>query len=153
MCCSVFALVYSVCCGSFYRAWSHAQGSHAIICTENANAAAQENASKPEGLPPSQGGKYVGFGSGAPPARRGNPVGSSGLDDVSQVLTKGFSQLSTVAGAIHPFHLLSMRPYCNTLLCSGLLQRRWRHRSIQKWGMHRCNDSTKVQTHFAGPAS
>ncbi len=60
--------------------------------------ATQENASKPEGLPPSQGGKYVGFGSGpAPASRRGNH-GAGGLDDVSQVLTKGFSQLSTVAG-------------------------------------------------------
>ncbi|CAL8466152.1 g5688 [Coccomyxa elongata] len=57
----------------------------------------QENASKPEGLPPSQGGKYVGFGSGgsAPPPRRGN----GSLDDVSLVLSKGFSQLTTAAGA------------------------------------------------------
>lgn len=60
----------------------------------------QENASKPEGLPPSQGGKYVGFGSGgsAPPPRRAN----GSLDDVSLVLSKGFSQLTTAAGMPEP---------------------------------------------------
>lgn len=31
-----------------------------------------ENESRPEGLPPSQGGKYVGFGSGPAPPQRGN---------------------------------------------------------------------------------
>ena len=58
----------------------------------------QENASKPEGLPPNQGGKYVGFGSGgsALPPRRGH--GGGGLDDVSLALSKGFSHLSTAAG-------------------------------------------------------
>lgn len=61
---------------------------------------AQENASKPEGLPPNQGGKYVGFGSGgsAPPLRRGH--GGGGLDDVSVALSKGFSHLSTAAGEL-----------------------------------------------------
>ena len=63
----------------------------------------QENAGKPEGLPPSQGGKYVGFGSGgaAPSAgvRRGNAAGAAGLDDVSQALSKGFMQACSVAGA------------------------------------------------------
>ena len=58
----------------------------------------QENASKRDDVPPSQGGKYVGFGSGPPPAgpRRGGQPG--GIDDVSVALSKGFSQLSTVAG-------------------------------------------------------
>ena len=61
----------------------------------------QENAAKPEGLPPNQGGKYVGFGSGgsAPPPRRGHG-GGGGLDDVSLALSKGFSHLSTAAGTL-----------------------------------------------------
>ncbi len=64
----------------------------------------QENATRPEGLPPNQGGKYVGFGSApAPPpaaggGRRGNAAGAGGLDDVSHVLSKGFAQACTVAG-------------------------------------------------------
>ena len=64
----------------------------------------QENAAKPDGLHPSQGGKYVGFGSSSAPAarRQGGGAGAGGgvgLDDVTSVLSKGFSQLSTVAGA------------------------------------------------------
>lgn len=64
----------------------------------------QENAAKPEGLHPSQGGKYVGFGSALAPVPRRQGSGGSGgagvgLDDVTSVLSKGFSQLSTVAGA------------------------------------------------------
>ena len=54
----------------------------------------QENASKPEGLPPSQGGKYVGFGSQAAQPPRQN----AGGEDYSAMLSKGISQLSTVAG-------------------------------------------------------
>lgn len=46
-----------------------------------------ENASKPEGLPPSQGGKYVGFGGGAG-------------EDVSQLLSKGIQSLSVAAGSV-----------------------------------------------------
>ena len=65
---------------------------------------AQENATKPEGLHPSQGGKFVGFGSSPAPAPRrgaggGGGGGGVGLDDVTGALSKGFSQLSTVAGA------------------------------------------------------
>ena len=62
----------------------------------------QENASKRDDVPPSQGGKYVGFGSGPPPAgpRRGGQPG--GVDDVSAALSKGFSQLTTVAGDAMP---------------------------------------------------
>ncbi|CAK0786036.1 hypothetical protein CVIRNUC_009249 [Coccomyxa viridis] len=57
----------------------------------------QENATKRDDVPPNQGGKYVGFGSGPPPAapRRGGQAG--GIDDV---LSKGFSQLTTVAGGV-----------------------------------------------------
>ena len=53
----------------------------------------QENANKPEGLAPNQGGKYVGFGSDPGPAPKGR-----GGEDLSAQLAKGFSQLSTVAG-------------------------------------------------------
>lgn len=55
-----------------------------------------ENASRPEGLHPSQGGKYVGFGSGAPASGGGG--GGGGGEDVSQLLTRGFANLSTFAG-------------------------------------------------------
>jgi len=76
---------------------------HKVSCAEpGGRGGAQENASKPEGLHPSQGGKFVGFGSSPGPAPRrgggGGGGGGSGLDDVTSVLSKGFSQLSTVAG-------------------------------------------------------
>lgn len=58
----------------------------------------QENASRPQGLPPSQGGKYVGFGSTPSPAASSST--GAGNPDVSAYLTKGFSQLSTVAGPV-----------------------------------------------------
>ncbi|CAH8382736.1 unnamed protein product [Eruca vesicaria subsp. sativa] len=51
-----------------------------------------ENESKPEGLPPSQGGKYVGFGSSSGPAPRSNQQ-----DDVLSVVSQGFGRLSMVA--------------------------------------------------------
>lgn len=59
----------------------------------------QENNTKPDHLPPSQGGKYVGFGSTPPPRpaqSRGGPV--AGVDDVTQLLSKGLSSLGQVAG-------------------------------------------------------
>ena len=60
----------------------------------------QENASRPEGLPPNQGGKYVGFGSTPAPASKPTRQrgGAGGLDDYQQYLSKGISQLTTVAG-------------------------------------------------------
>ncbi|KAK9804403.1 hypothetical protein WJX72_011117 [[Myrmecia] bisecta] len=61
----------------------------------------QENASRPEGLPPSQGGKYVGFGSGGStspaPAQRGG--GAHGIDDVTAMLSRGLTSISSVAGS------------------------------------------------------
>ncbi len=56
----------------------------------------QENASRPDHLPPSQGGKYVGFGSGyqAPP----KPA-ATGVEDVTAMLSKGLYSLSTAAAA------------------------------------------------------
>ncbi|CAN7094905.1 probable ADP-ribosylation factor GTPase-activating protein AGD6 [Brassica rapa] len=53
-----------------------------------------ENESKPEGLPPSQGGKYVGFGSGSGPVPRSNQQ-----DDVYSVVSQGFGRLSMVAAS------------------------------------------------------
>lgn len=56
-----------------------------------------ENEAKPQGIPPSQGGKYVGFGSSpAPPANRNN---SAAQGDVMQVVSQGFGRLSMVAAS------------------------------------------------------
>ncbi|XP_010253251.1 PREDICTED: probable ADP-ribosylation factor GTPase-activating protein AGD6 [Nelumbo nucifera] len=57
-----------------------------------------ENESRPEGVPPSQGGKYVGFGSTPPPAQRNNPQGDVITDTVS-VVSQGLGKLSLVAAA------------------------------------------------------
>ena len=64
----------------------------------------QENASRPDHVPPNQGGKYVGFGSTPPPAPRRGPGGnpSQGGEDVGAYLSKGLSQLSTAAGDLCP---------------------------------------------------
>lgn len=56
----------------------------------------QENASRPEGVRPSQGGKYVGFGSEPPPQRQAY---DSGVDEVTAMLSKGWNNLSQMAGA------------------------------------------------------
>ena len=54
----------------------------------------RENAMRPDNLPPSQGGKYVGFGSTPAPG----PQGQRQSDiDVGSILNKGFSELSVLA--------------------------------------------------------
>nr|BAE71192.1 putative Asp1 [Trifolium pratense]BAE71286.1 putative Asp1 [Trifolium pratense] len=53
-----------------------------------------ENESKPEGLPPSQGGKYVGFGSSPAPSQRSNPQ-----NDYLSVVSQGIGKLSLVAAS------------------------------------------------------
>ncbi|KAA8516449.1 hypothetical protein F0562_016742 [Nyssa sinensis] len=53
-----------------------------------------ENDSRPEGVPPSQGGKYVGFGSTPAPMPRTNSQG-----DVLSAVTQGFGRLSMVAAS------------------------------------------------------
>lgn len=60
----------------------------------------QENQSKPDHLPPNQGGKYVGFGSTPPPRPQGRGAGAGpgGVDDVTQLLSKGLAGLGQVAG-------------------------------------------------------
>ncbi|XP_068668128.1 probable ADP-ribosylation factor GTPase-activating protein AGD6 [Aristolochia californica] len=57
-----------------------------------------ENESRPEGLPPSQGGKYVGFGSKPPPSQRNNSQGDV-LRDTASAFSQGFGQLSIVAAS------------------------------------------------------
>ncbi|XP_043701853.1 ADP-ribosylation factor GTPase-activating protein AGD7-like [Telopea speciosissima] len=52
-----------------------------------------ENESRPEGIPPSQGGKYVGFGSTPPPSR------SNSEGDVLSVVSQGLGRLSLVAAS------------------------------------------------------
>ncbi|KAJ7557918.1 hypothetical protein O6H91_04G015900 [Diphasiastrum complanatum] len=60
-----------------------------------------ENASRPEGIPPSQGGKYVGFGSAAnrapPPAK--SAAGGDMLKDTVSVMSQGLGRLSVVAAS------------------------------------------------------
>ncbi|KAK1421105.1 hypothetical protein QVD17_23210 [Tagetes erecta] len=53
-----------------------------------------ENKSKPEGLPPSQGGKYVGFGSSPSPVQRNDSQG-----DVISSVTQGLGKLSFAAAS------------------------------------------------------
>jgi ADP-ribosylation factor GTPase-activating protein 1 len=54
-----------------------------------------ENESKPEGLPPSQGGKYVGFGSSPAPSQRSN----NPQNDYFSVVSQGIGKLSLVAAS------------------------------------------------------
>ncbi|CAH8357088.1 unnamed protein product [Eruca vesicaria subsp. sativa] len=56
-----------------------------------------ENESKCEGRPPSQGGKYVGFGSSSGPVPMSNQQ-----DDVFSVVSQGFGRLSMVAAYAAP---------------------------------------------------
>ncbi|CAN0881535.1 ADP-ribosylation factor GTPase-activating protein AGD7 [Linum grandiflorum] len=53
-----------------------------------------ENESKPDGIPPSQGGKYVGFGSSPAPSQMNNSQ-----PDVLSVVSQGFGKLSLVAAS------------------------------------------------------
>ncbi|XP_039028277.1 ADP-ribosylation factor GTPase-activating protein AGD7-like isoform X2 [Hibiscus syriacus] len=55
-----------------------------------------ENESRPEGLPPSQGGKYVGFGSNPMPSQRNN---NNSQGDVLSVVSQGIGRLSLVAAS------------------------------------------------------
>jgi ADP-ribosylation factor GTPase-activating protein 1 len=61
----------------------------------------QANASRPEDLPPSQGGKYAGFGSSGPMVQKEEPK-LPGLEDLQRdpvaALTKGFGWFTTTVG-------------------------------------------------------
>ncbi|KAL9426312.1 hypothetical protein AB3S75_033151 [Citrus x aurantiifolia] len=54
-----------------------------------------ENEARPEGLPPSQGGKYVGFGSTPPPTQRN----TNSQGDVLSAVSQGFGRISLVAAS------------------------------------------------------
>ncbi|CAL9059780.1 probable ADP-ribosylation factor GTPase-activating protein AGD6 [Musa acuminata AAA Group] len=54
-----------------------------------------ENKARPEGIPPSQGGKYVGFGSSPTQPQRS----ASSQDDLISVVSQGFGRLSMVAAS------------------------------------------------------
>jgi hypothetical protein len=61
---------------------------------------------RPDHLPPSQGGKYVGFGSSpAPqPSSRGGggaALGTVNVDDVTHMLSKGLTSLTHVSRLLH----------------------------------------------------
>ncbi|XP_077212913.1 ARF-GAP domain 7 [Tasmannia lanceolata] len=58
-----------------------------------------ENDSRPEGIPPSQGGKYVGFGSTPLPAQRNNNPQGDVIKDTVSVVSQGFGRLSLVAAS------------------------------------------------------
>ena len=59
-----------------------------------------ENESRPEGIPPSQGGKYVGFGSsGSRPPPPSRTARVDVLKDTVSVVSQGFGRLSLVAAS------------------------------------------------------
>lgn len=61
---------------------------------------AKENSFRPEGVAPSQGGKYVGFGSAPGPSASASGRGNSkGVDEVTSLFSQGWNQLSSVAEA------------------------------------------------------
>ncbi|GJP41053.1 hypothetical protein CLOM_g698 [Closterium sp. NIES-68] len=55
-----------------------------------------ENAMRPDGVPPSQGGKYVGFGS-APVNRPANRGGEDVIEDTVKIVSESFRSLSMAA--------------------------------------------------------
>jgi ADP-ribosylation factor GTPase-activating protein 1 len=54
-----------------------------------------ENASRAEGLHPSQGGKYIGFGSSPSPEKN-----AGGVNDITSMLSSGWNKLATSATAV-----------------------------------------------------
>lgn len=70
----------------------------------------QENANKPDNLPPSQGGKYVGFGSTPAPQPRAGAGNAAGIEDVTQMLSKGLTSLTQVCPLHIPLHGISAAP-------------------------------------------
>lgn len=68
----------------------------------------QENASRPEGVRPSQGGKFVGFGS-TPPSQRHSQ--NNGVDDVTAMFSKGWNNISQIAGVAAGHASASIKRY------------------------------------------
>ncbi|CAA6654932.1 unnamed protein product [Spirodela intermedia] len=58
-----------------------------------------ENDSRPEGIPPSKGGKYVGFGSSPSPSSQRNNSQGDILKDTVSVVSQGLGRLSFVAAS------------------------------------------------------
>ncbi|XP_009804190.1 probable ADP-ribosylation factor GTPase-activating protein AGD6 [Nicotiana sylvestris] len=58
-----------------------------------------ENESRPDGVPPSQGGKYVGFGSSPSPMPTNNYNNNNSQGDVLSAVTQGFGRLSMIAAS------------------------------------------------------
>ncbi|KAG1371673.1 ADP-ribosylation factor GTPase-activating protein AGD7 [Cocos nucifera] len=58
-----------------------------------------ENESRSEGIPPSQGGKYVGFGSTPPPSSSRNDPQGDVLRDTVSVVSQGLGRLSLFAAS------------------------------------------------------
>lgn len=73
-----------------------------------------QNASRPDNLPPSQGGKFAGFGSEPPPTASSNARAPSGADfeaDPIAALSKGFGWLSsTVTKQASTFNTSYLQP-------------------------------------------
>jgi hypothetical protein len=65
-----------------------------------------ENENKPQGIPPSQGGKYVGFGSTPPPSANRNNGAAQGdvMQVVSQVKQSSLVLFSMLSVIVIPFH-------------------------------------------------
>ncbi|XP_074585256.1 putative ADP-ribosylation factor GTPase-activating protein AGD6 [Curcuma longa] len=59
-----------------------------------------ENASRPEGIPPSQGGKYVGFGSTLPSSAQRNDPSGDLLQDTVSMVSQGLGRLSFMATSV-----------------------------------------------------
>lgn len=85
------------------------------------------NASRPDGLPPSQGGKFGGFGSEPPPASRaaeggaGVPSAEEFQKDPMGALTKGFGWFaSTVGKQAKTVHESYLQPAAKTVRIQSL---------------------------------
>ena len=71
----------------------------------------QENASRPVGLPPSQGGKYVGFGSAPVAAPAQNGASSAQLlDDTWSTMSMGISRLTVAASNVASATVATVKP-------------------------------------------
>ncbi|KAG5046707.1 hypothetical protein JHK86_016113 [Glycine max] len=77
-----------------------------------------ENKSRPEGLPPSQGGKYVGFGSSltSSPQRR-----NDAQNDYFSSVSQGIRKLSLVAASMANVVQAGMKEFTSKVFCIGFV--------------------------------